>query len=168
MPGTVIGTLLKNGYAGTVSRTADAVIQNRIAAGTIDFGQAVQLTGANKWALVDGDTTAALVAGIAVREVVQANTFDPQSNPSYVANVPCDAIVRGQVAVHCQRGTPAAGAAVYVRTVLNGTYPTCVVGGFEASSDTTNSVQVTNIEWSTGVVDANNIAEVTIKSRAKG
>ena len=168
MPGTVVGILLNNGYAGTVSRSADAVIQNRIAAGTIDFGQAVQLTNANKWALVDSDTTAALVAGIAVREVVQANTFDPQSNPSYVANVPCDVIVRGQCTVKCQRGIPAAGAAVYVRIVLNGTYPTCVVGGFEASSDTTNSIEVANIEWSTGVVDANGIAEVTIKSRAKG
>ena len=37
---------------------------------------------------------------------------------------------------------------------------------FEA--DTTNTVQVPNIEWTTGILDSNNCTEVTIKTRAKG
>lgn len=170
MPGKVIGISMNVGYAGTQSRQADAIIQNRVAAGTIAFGQAVTLTSANKWALVDENTDAADVAGIAVREVVQANTFDPQSNPDYVANMPCDVMVRGNCTVTCQRGTPAAGSAVYVRLKENTTYPDCVVGGFEAEADSTsgNSILVTNIEWTTGVMDANKNAEVTIKTRQKG
>lgn len=168
MPGKTIGIMMSVGYAGTQSRTADAIIQNRIAAGTIAFGQAVVLTSANKWALVGNGTTAADVAGIAVREVVQANTFDPQSNPDYVANAPCDVLVRGNCTVKCQRGTPVAGAAVYVRIAANSTYPDAVVGGFEASADGSNTIQVSNIEWTTGVVDSDNNAEVTVKSRAKG
>ena len=168
MPGRTIGIMMNVGYAGTQSRTADAIIQNRIAEGTIAFGQAVALTDTNKWRLVKTGDTAAVVAGIAVREVVQANTFDPQSNPDYVANVPCDVMVRGHCTVKCQRGTPASGAAVYVRITANNTYPNAVVGGFEAEADDANTIQVTNIEWTTGVMDANGNVEVTIKTRAKG
>lgn len=168
MPGRTIGIMMNVGYAGTQSRTADAIIQNRIAEGTIAFGQAVALTDTNKWRLVKTGDTAAVVAGIAVREVVQANTFDPQSNPDYVANVPCDVMVRGNCTVKCQRGTPASGAAVYVRITANDTYPNAVVGGFEAEADEENTIQVTNIEWTTGVMDANGNVEVTIKNRAKG
>lgn len=168
MPGRTIGIMMNVGYAGTQSRTADAIIQNRIAEGTIAFGQAVALTDTNKWRLVKTGDTDAVVAGIAVREVVQANTFDPQSNPDYVANVPCDVMVRGNCTVKCQRGTPASGAAVYVRITANNTYPNAVVGGFEAEADDANTIQVTNIEWTTGVMDANGNVEVTIKTRAKG
>lgn len=168
MPGKTIGIMMNVGYPGTQSRTADAIIQNRIAAGTIAFGQAVVLAQQNKWQLVGSSTTAADVAGIAVREVVQANMFDPQSNPDYVANKPCDVLVRGNCTVTCQRGTPAAGTAVYVRIKYNATYPDAVVGGFEAADDSGNVIQVPNIEWTTGVIDANGNAEVTVKTRAKG
>lgn len=169
MPGTVIGIKLNNGYEGTISRTADSVVQNRIAENAISFGMAVKLTANNQWSLVATGDTAGLVAGIAVREVVQANTFNPQSNPDYLANSPCDVLVRGNCTVKCRRGTPSAGSAVYVRITDNsGTYPGTVVGGFEAEADGANTIQVNNIEWTTGVMDANNIAEVTIKTRAKG
>lgn len=168
MPGTTIGIKMNNGYAGTISRTADSIVQNRIAAGTIAFGQAVALKDDNTWRPVATGDTAAAVAGIAVREVVQANTYNPQSNPDYVAKSPCDVLVRGNCAVKCQRGTPKAGVAVYVRITANNTYPDCVVGGFEALADDANTIQVTNIEWTTGDIDSNKIAEVTVKTRAKG
>lgn len=168
MPGKAIGISMLSGYAGTQSRTADAIIQNRIAKSNISFGHAVVLTNDNKWDNVVEGTTAAQIAGIAVREVVQANTFDPQSNPDYMAETPCDVMVRGNCTVKCQRGTPKSGDAVYVRVKANATYQDAVVGGLEATADTTNTVQVTNIEWTTGVMDANGMAEITIKTRAKG
>lgn len=168
MPGKTIGIMMSVGYAGTQSRTADAIIQNRIADGAIAFGQAVTLTADNKWKLVVTDTTATQVAGIAVREVVQANTFNPQSNPDYLDATACDVMVRGNCTVKCQRGTPASGTAVYVRITKNDTYPDADVGGFEATADSTNTIQVDNIEWTTGVMDANNMTEVTVETRAKG
>lgn len=168
MPGTVIGTSLRGGWAGSQSRSADAIIQARVADGTIKFGQAVKLTSANKWKVVATGDQAADVAGIAFREVVQANTFDPQSNPDYVDGQVADVMTRGNIMVKCQRGTPAAGSAVYVRITANASYEDCIVGGFEASADSTNTIQATNIEWTTGIVDANGMAEVTIKTRAKG
>ena len=126
------------------------------------------MTNDNKWDNVVEGTTAAQIAGIAVREVVQANTFDPQSNPDYMAETPCDVMVRGNCTVKCQRGTPKSGDAVYVRVKANVTYQDAVVGGLEATADAANTVQVTNIEWTTGVMDANGMAEITIKTRAKG
>lgn len=168
MPGKAIGISMLSGYAGTQSRTADAIIQNRIAKSNISFGHAVVLTNDNKWGNVVDGTTAEQIAGIAVREVVQANTFDPQSNPDYMAETPCDVMVRGNCTVKCQRGTPKSGDAVYVRVKANATYQDAVVGGLEATADTTNTVQVTNIEWTTGVMDANGMTEITIKTRAKG
>ena len=169
MPGTVIGIKLNNGYEGTVSRTADSIIQNRIAASEISFGTAVKLNAQNQWESVATGDQAGDVAGVAVREVVQANTYNPQSNPDYLTNSPCDVLVRGNCSVKCRRGTPVSGAAVYVRITDNsGTYPGTIVGGFEAEADGANTIQVTNIEWTTGVMDANNIAEITIKTRAKG
>lgn len=168
MPGKAIGISMLSGYAGTQSRTADAIIQNRIAKSNISFGHAVVLTNDNKWDNVVEGTTAAQIAGIAVREVVQANTFDPQSNPDYMAETPCDVMVRGNCTVKCQRGTPKSGDAVYVRVKANATYQDAVVGGLEATADAVNTVQVTNIEWTTGVMDANGMTEITIKTRAKG
>lgn len=168
MPGKAIGISMLSGYAGTQSRTADAIIQNRIAKSNISFGHAVVLTNDNKWDNVVEGTTAAQIAGIAVREVVQANTFDPQSNPDYMAETPCDVMVRGNCTVKCQRGNPKSGDAVYVRVKANATYQDAVVGGLEATADDANTVQVTNIEWTTGVMDANGMAEITIKTRAKG
>lgn len=168
MPGKVVGISMNVGYPGTQSRQADAIIQNRIAADTIAFGQAVALTNENKWRLVKEGDTAGAIAGIAVREVVQANTFNPQSNPDYFTNVPCDVMVRGNCTVKCQRGNPVSGAAVYVRLKTNAQYQNAVVGGFEAEDDAGNVVQVPNIEWTTGVMDSNGNAEVTIKTRVKG
>lgn len=168
MPGKTIGIMMNAGYAGTQSRTADAIIQNRVADGAISFGQAVILTADNRWKLVGAGTTAEMVAGIAVREVVQANTFDPQSNPDYMDKQPCDVMTRGNCTIKCQRGTPVSGAAVYVRIAVNDTYPDAIIGGFEASADGANTIQVPNIEWTTGVMDANNMTEVTVKTRAKG
>ena len=168
MPGTTIGVSMNVGFAGTQSRTADAIIQNRVADGNIAFGQAAKLTTANKWKAIGSGDQATDVAGIAIREVVQANQFNPQANSDYVDGQACDVLVRGNCTVKCQRGTPVPGTAVYVRVAENASYPGCVIGGFEASSDSTNTIQVSNIEWTTGVIDSNLITEVTVKTRAKG
>ena len=168
MPGKVIGTSMNVGYPGTQSRQADAIIQNRVADGAIAFGLAVKLTAANKWKQIGSGDTAANVAGIAVREVVQANVYNPQSNPDYLDGTPADVMVRGNCIVKCQKGTPTAGSAVYVRITADGAHPEYLVGGFEAAADGAKTVQVTNIEWTTGVMDSNLACEVTVKTRAKG
>lgn len=164
MAGKVIGIRMGMGWPGSQSRQADAIIQNRIADGVIKFGQAVKLA-AGKWKAIEAGDTADAVIGIAVREVVQANTFDPQSNPDYVDMAPCDVMTRGNIIVKCQRGTPVAGDAVYVRVAENATYPDAVIAGFEAADDAGNVVQVTNMVWTTGEIDADGNCEVTVLTR---
>lgn len=168
MPGKTVGIALSKGWPGTQSRTADAIIQCRVAANDFAFGIAAVLNKDNQWEAVTDSTTDADIAGVTVREVVQANTYDPQSNNGYLTGRMCDVMVRGNMVVKCQRGTPASGQAVYVRVKANTIYPDAVVGGFEAIVDSTNTVKVPNIEWTTGVMDSNNVTEITIKSRAKG
>lgn len=168
MPGKVIGTSMNVGYPGTQSRQADAIIQNRVADGAIAFGLAVKLTDANKWKQIETGDADTDVAGIAVREVVQANVYNPQSNPDYLDGTPADVMVRGNCIVKCQKGTPTAGSAVYVRITADDAHPEYLVGGFEAAADGAKTVQVTNIEWTTGVMDSNLACEVTVKTRAKG
>lgn len=168
MPGKVIGTSMNVGYPGTQSRQADAIIQNRVADGAIAFGLAVKLTADNKWKQIATGDAATDVAGIAVREVVQANVYNPQSNPDYLNGTPADVMVRGNCIVKCQKGTPTAGSAVYVRITADDTHPEYLVGGFEAADDGVKTVQITNIEWTTGVMDSNLACEVTVKTRAKG
>ena len=168
MPGKVIGTSMNVGYPGTQSRQADAIIQNRVADGAIAFGLAVKVTAANKWKQIEAGDAATDVAGIAVREVVQANVYNPQSNPDYLDGTPADVMVRGNCIVKCQKGTPAACSSVYVRITADDTHPEYLVGGFEAADDGAKTVQIPNIEWTTGVMDSNLACEVTVKTRAKG
>ena len=174
MPGKVIGIKMITGYVGTVSASADAIIQARIAKKLIKFGEPVVLVEAENKYLgvadsVAGGTsfTATQFAGIAVREVVQANVYDPQETPGYAANSVVDVLTRGQCTVLCQRGTPTAGGTVYVRTVANASYPTAVVGGFEAADDSGKVVALTNVQWTTGNMNADKVAEVTVLTRNK-
>lgn len=174
MPGKVIGIKMNTGYVGTVSASADAIIQARIAKKLIKFGEPVVLVAAENKYLgvadsVAGGTsfTAPQFAGIAVREVVQANVYDPQETPGYAANSVVDVLTRGQCTVLCQRGTPTAGGTVYVRTVANDSYPTAVVGGFEADDDSGKVVALTNVQWTTGNMNADKVAEVTVLTRNK-
>ena len=174
MPGKVIGIKMNAGYVGTVSASADAIIQARIAKKLIKFGEPVVLVAAENKYLgvadsVAGGTsfTATQFAGIAVREVIQANVYDPQETPGYAADSVVDVLTRGQCTVLCQRGTPTAGGTVYVRTVANDSYPTAVVGGFEAADDSGKVVALTNVQWTTGNMNADKVAEVTVLTRNK-
>ena len=187
MPAGVIGIAMNNGYEGTISVTADSIVQARLAKvaegdpnGYIPFGAAVSLGADNTYSRMTGKINSSThqladgkFAGIAVREVIQANTFDPQSNTGYNDKVPCDALVRGQCTIKVLGGTVAAGGAVY--PVYGGTtegvdLPFIGFAGasYTDASNTVSSTAIPNMEFTTGNVDANDIAEVTIKTRNIG
>jgi hypothetical protein len=188
MPGTVIGQSMNLGYPGTYARNADCIISTRnvrTVTGDVgpSFGDPCVLIGSSdaanntyqsvadfiNSARTNGTFTAALFAGVAVREV---KTFQ-----SYLANMPtigvyspgqpCDVLERGSVSVVCNVGAPVAGGAVYIR-IASGTTPAgYVIGGFEYRTDTDSAacVLLTNCEWTTGNIDSNKMCELTIKSR---
>jgi hypothetical protein len=245
MTGSVIGKSLNFGYPGNVSRSQDAIIDNRVVKPTdtinISFGDAASLNPDNSYSkftttpttlttalvlstaytslsvqalatnmpagatvtLVSGANTqtttlsapaaagattinvqsftanfaypigsnvyasniASQFAGIAVREVKQSTLFGTNVAGSYAPGEPCDVLSRGTATVVCNVGTPTAGGAVYIRIIANGSIPAGVVGGFEAAADGTNTIQVTGAKWTTGKMDANKVAEVTITQR---
>jgi hypothetical protein len=171
MPGNVIGKSLNLGYAGNVSRSQDAVITNRIVKPSDtegpSFGDPVVLNSDNTFSKFGATGTAATFAGIAVREVKQATVFGSGANGNGVYNPgePCDVLERGTATVICRVGTPTASGNVYVRIAENAAIPDGVVGGFEAAADGANTIQLTNVKWKTGKMDANRIAEITILTR---
>lgn len=118
-------------------------------------------------AAVDASNTFEQFAGVAVREVKQATLYlnTPNGTSQYNPGDPCDVLQVGSVTVTCQQGTPTARGPVYIRTALNNTYPNAVIGGYEAEADGTNSVQIKNAQWKTGLIDANNTAELTLLTR---
>lgn len=190
MPGTVIGVKMNQGYPGTFARNADCIIASRMVRNVAgdngpNFGDPCVLIGSASAAdnntyqsVADfiaatrtaGTFTAALFAGIAVREVKTYQTYTVQpaggmpAIGGYLPGTPCDVLERGSASVVCNAGTPVAGGAVYLR-IAAGTVG--VVGGFEYRADTDSGkcVLLTNALWTTGLMDANNVCEMTILSR---
>ncbi|WNF07259.1 structural cement protein Gp24 [Brevibacillus borstelensis] len=168
MPGSVIGKSLNLGYPGNISRSADAIIDNRVVKPTdtenINFGDPVVLNDDNTYSKFGATGTAATFGGIAVREVKQSTDYF-SAQGFYAPGQPCDVATRGTLTVVCNVGTPKAGGSVYIRTATNAAIPDGVIGGFEAAADGANTVEIPNLKWTTGKLDANKVAEVTILTR---
>lgn len=164
MPGYAIGKSLNLGYEGNVSRSVDAIITARKAKEKIEFGKPCILNADNTYSKFGASNTAAEFVGVAVREVKQAISYTDASN-AYEENERCDVISRGTVNIKVNNGTPTAGGKVYIRTAENEAIPSGVVGEFEAAADTGKTIELTNAIFTTGKVDANGIAEITLLSR---
>ena len=165
MNGQVIGKTMPHGYAGSYARQPDSVLDSHPLTGDayVPFGLAVVRDTTNVHAVVlPGEaTTATQFLGVALREIKSAVEYLNQNEGKYAPGQAVPVMKRGCVNVKCQNGTPAVGGKVYLRVKANNSYPNAVVGGFEASADSTNSVELTNCQWK-GEADANGIAEMRI------
>jgi len=187
LPGTAIGITMNVGYPGTYSRNGDCIIESRQVKSTDTvgplFGDAVVInqdaTGGTfssvEQAMLLGHTPVMTqganfcFAGIAVREVLTntASYLTQNTVAQYQAGQACDVIMRGTVVVQFSNALahalPTANGPVYLRLVVNGAGT--AVGQFEAAADGGNMLLLTNCFWTTGVVDANGAAEITILTR---
>ena len=166
MAGYAIGKSMNYGFPGTYSRTPDDVIMARPVkddSDAVPFGMAVVLNADNTYSLAGADATMANFAGVAVRIVKQTVQYMDQTQAAYQPGEMCSVLERGNVAVVCNVGTPTAGGKVYLRISANA--GNTIVGGFEAQSDTTHTVEITNARWATGLKDSNNVAELCIMTR---
>jgi len=189
MPGTVIGKSLNLGFIGKISRNIDNIISSRLVKSILDgggaetlksipFGKAVVLNTDNTYSLF-GDSgsgvsaaTAALFAGIAVGEVKQMTTYGNVSAAGqYDPKQPCDVLERGSTTIQVVDSTnnaPTAGGKVYICSAVgNGSL---TVGDLYATATPTGIgtgtvLELTNVRFTTGKVDANSVAEVTIITR---
>jgi hypothetical protein len=182
MPGTTVGISLNLGYAGKVSRNPMNKIGSRFVKSilningvetqpSIPFGNAVVLNGDNSVSLFGATgagvsaPTAANFIGIAIAEVKNVMTFSLGANNAagaYEPTVPCDVLELGSATVFVTEGTYTAGGALWIVSVAGTSH---VVGDFVATAtpaDGSTTIALTNVKLTTGKVDANGVAEVTI------
>lgn len=156
-----IGKEMPHGYAGSYARQPDMIVNTRPAAGDIAFGAPLEYNASGAVAAMGAGSTAAKFIGVASQEVKSALSYLEQGVGSYAKGEAVPVFMRGAINVKCNVGVPKLGGAVYVRTVANESFPTAIVGGFEAVADDTNTVQLTNCQWA-GPADANGITELRI------
>jgi hypothetical protein len=169
MNGQVIGKTMNNGFAGSYSRQPDMIIDAHAVASEITFGEPVVYKGTQvesvAEALKASDLTASTVAGafvgVGAAEIKSATEYLTSGAGKYHLGDIAAVLKRGRVNVICQKGTPALNGDVYVRVEANTSYPTAVVGGFEAAADSTKTVKLTNAKWR-GAADGNGVAELSI------
>jgi len=165
MKGQVIGKSMTHGYAGDFARQPDMVVDTHPLGGTasVKFGTPLVYNSDGEVIAFGVSNVAADFVGIASREFKSATNYLSQSAGQYEPEEAVSVFKRGCINVLCNVGTPKLGGKVYVRTVANESFPTGVVGGFEAAEDTGKTVELTNCQWHGGK-DTNGVAEIRIMS----
>ncbi|WP_313583337.1 structural cement protein Gp24 [Lacrimispora sp.] len=165
MRGQVIGKSMTHGYAGDYSRQPDMIIDTHPLGGAVavKFGTPLVYDGDSNVVAFGASNTAVDFVGVASREFKSATAYLSQSAGQYESGEATSTFKRGCINVLCNVGSPKLGGKVYIRTEANASFPTGVVGGFEAVEDTGKTVQLTNCEWR-GEKDANGVAEIRILS----
>lgn len=169
MSGKAIGISMNFGYPGNYARTPDDIVASRLLdeeSEAIPFGAAVCIQDDNTYKAVGATTTAADIAGIALRVVKQAVSYAEQNKTEYQPGQYMSVLERGAATVVCNVGTPKANGKVYVRIKPNGSVQNGVVGGFEAQADAENTIEIPNMRWTSGAMDTNRVCEVTLLTRA--
>lgn len=164
MPGHVIGKSLLRGFAGTVSRQIDAVIEglcNKEETAAIEFGVPVVLNSAGDGVVNWGSSNeAGDFIGISVREIKTENTYGT-GDAKYNPNDTVDVLVRGSISVVCTKDAtatydPVKNGKVYIRKAT---------GKFVAHAESSDTVELSGVVWAQNGVDANGIAEIVILDR---
>jgi hypothetical protein len=160
------------GFAGDITRQLETNVEPALLiaiAGVFapSFGLAMVYAsgGISQWG---ASNVQADFAGILIREVPQiagalaSDSATPPDGGTPEPTLVHGLLVRGYCAVICGYGTPARGGVVYVRTVANTNNE--VVGTFDATSDSSNSValSITQATWACDGKDSNNIAEIRV------
>jgi hypothetical protein len=190
MPGTVIGKSLNLGYAGKISRNAGNIVSARMVKSIlggggaetlspIPFGSLVLLNADNTYSLFGqagagvATAVAANIAGIAVGEVRQVVTYGGLANDNglYAPTESADVLEIGSCTVFIEdaaANAPTAGGKVYVCSAAGD--GTLKVGEMYAAVAPTGIgtgtvIEIPNMRFTSGKVDANGICEISILTR---
>jgi hypothetical protein len=153
------------GFAGDLQRAEVATIETQLidsATPPTAFGVAVKYVSGKVQPINLSADTAALVQGVNLRPYpIQGNGTDPLGTSTPPTSGVTDILKRGYVMVSLGGTTAAAkGGAVYVRVA--GAASGKPLGGFEAASDTTNTVAMPSNWYFTGPADAYGITEIAV------
>lgn len=151
------------GAAGDITRPDNTVVESGIMNASkppLFYGDPVKLVSGNFEAIEAGDA-ATVFAGIVTRVAPSIAGSTGQGFGPGVPNTaePLGVMKTGYVNVTCLTGTPVKGGIVYMRVQTTGNGGR--IGGFDATSDTTNSVAITRAVWAASGKDANNVAEIS-------
>lgn len=152
MPAGIPGSITRAGVA-----TVEAVILDVTNFPTV-FGVpvAIDATSKNARKIIAGDVIAS-VYGFYVRPYPTNNSQDGLGTSTPPVSGIGNVLKRGYLGVHLNVGTAAKNGAVYIRTVANG--GNTIIGGVEATSDSTNTFAIANAYF-TGPADASGNTEV--------
>lgn len=159
--------ILKNaptGFPGDVSRLQDSIVEPIMMGSQFaGFGLPFKYNGAGKAVPVEASDAATVFKGILTRMVPSISGSNAQGFDDSIPNLESaqGALKFGYGLVNCKVGTPVRGGIVYMRVVAA---TGKLVGDFEATSDSTNSVALAQAEWATNGKDANGTAEIRIKN----
>lgn len=153
------------GFAGDLQRAEIATIETQLidsATPPTSFGVAVKLVSGKVQPINNSADTAALVYGVNLRPYpIQGNGTDPLGTSTPPTSGVTDILKRGYVNVVLGGTTAAAkGGPVYVRVATPSTGKP--LGGFEAASDTTNTVALPSNWYFTGPADTYGITEIAV------
>lgn len=156
---------MPSGVAGSVTRPLDTSVESVFlnpSKPVLAFGAPVKLVSGKAEPFAVGDDAADFY-GILSRVAPSASGSTAQLFTSGVPNTDSvqGLVTRGYVNVTCTVGTPVRGGVVYVRVVAA---TDKAIGDFEATSDTINSVALTNAVWAVDGKDGANNTEIRIKA----
>jgi len=156
---------MPSGVVGSITRPLETAVESvflNSAKPVLAFGAPIKLVSGKAEPFEAGDTEAKFY-GILSRVAPSVGGSTAQLFTSGVPST--DSVqgiaVRGYVNVACTVGTPVRGGIVYVRVVAA---TGKAIGDFEATSDTTNSVALTNAVWAVDGKDGSNNTEIRIKA----
>lgn len=153
------------GFAGDLQRAEAATIEPQIidsSAPPTAFGVPVKFVSGNVQPINLAADTAASVVGVNLRAYpIQGNGTDPLGTSTPPTSGVTDILKRGYVNVQLNGAAAATkGGTVYVRVA--GAASGKPIGGFEAASDTTNTVAMPANWYFTGPADSYGITEIAV------
>jgi len=152
---------MPSGIPGDVTRQSQSTIEAQLLNSALPF-PGYGLPGkiaSGAFVPIAGGDTAASVYGFLVRPYPTegANASDPLGTGVPATSGAANILKRGYINVKVNAGTASLGSAVYIRVATPSGAK--VIGGIEAASDTTNTIQITGAYF-TGAADASGNAEV--------
>jgi hypothetical protein len=151
------------GVPGDVTRRDQAAIEPHVLGATpfTAYGLPVKLSSGKVIPMGAGDA-AQVPFGFLVRPYPTqgANASDPLGTGVPPTSGAADVLRRGYIMVKCNVGTPALNGTVYMRVTANG--GNTIIGGIEATSDSTNTIALTNVVFN-GPADSAGNVELAVK-----
>jgi hypothetical protein len=136
-------------------------------ANSITISQAATSSVASTFSILSQVLTPSGFCGVAVREVQTNRVYSSQASTAfYSQGSQADVLMRGSASVLVTQPIGIAPfGQVFLRVGVNPAQTYLKVGGFEAANDYPYTLVVPNTQFSTGTIDNNGVAEISILTR---